>query len=67
MNRPIKLSSKIVVRIPQGRRVHSLANLQWVVRNIKLSNTERDEVIQAIKEVVRESHSELAGFQSENN
>jgi len=50
MNKSIKLSSMIVTRIPKKRRIHTLSNLLWVARNVVLSNTERNEVIQAIRE-----------------
>ena len=46
----MRLSNSILNKCPLFRRDTTLSNLQWIARNIKLSNTERKEIIQAIKE-----------------
>jgi len=46
----MRISNSILNKCPKFRRDITLSNLQWIARNIKLSNTERKEIIQAIKE-----------------
>lgn len=50
MNKPLRLSLSIVAKVPEGRRIHSLSNLKWIGRNIRLSNSERTELLHAIRE-----------------
>ena len=46
----LRLSRSIADRTPSQRRKHTLANLKWIGRNLMLSNAERIEVKQAIRE-----------------
>ena len=57
MNRSLKLSVSIVNRVPKLRRTHILSNLTWITRNLVLSNAEREEMIQAIREERKKSCS----------
>jgi hypothetical protein len=47
----MRISNSILVRCPAMRRPATLSNVKWMSRNIRLSNTEREEIIQAIREL----------------
>lgn len=49
MARLLKLSNSLLIRIPISKRNDNLKNLKWISRNIRLSNSEKQEVIDLIK------------------
>jgi len=53
MRDELKLSEVILFKIPEQRRMNSYSNLKWVARNIRLSNNERQEVVDLIREMDR--------------
>lgn len=44
MSRQLKLSNRVLLRVPVNKRNDNIKNLKWISRNILLSNSERQEI-----------------------
>jgi hypothetical protein len=51
MHRPLNLSSSIVNKVPAERRYHTVANIEWVLKNAHLSMLELREALQALDDM----------------
>ena len=51
MNRPLNVSTSILNKVPVGRRHHTLSNVKWISRNVRLTSIERREIVDLIKEL----------------
>lgn len=63
MNKPMGLSESVVSRVPIKRRFHTLSNLHWVGRNVQLTDSERRELIKAIRELNSKKLCHITGDQ----